>query len=118
MGRFLGQSQFRYTSPAAQQVYDVSTSGPTTMVLNSLYFVNTTSNTVSLTLPYGPLGGEFVDVVDAVGKFDTNNCIILPSGDGSTVGGFSDNLTLNLARINLRLQYSVGLNNWVVTQLL
>ena len=116
MGRFLGQSQFRYIPLPSAQVQDVSSN--TTLIGDSTYFVNTTGGAVTLTLPTSPTPGQYVDIIDAVGNFDVSNCIVNPSGDGSTVGGFGDNLTLNLARTNLRLQYSAGLNNWVVTQLL
>jgi hypothetical protein len=116
MGRFLGQSQFKQIITAGSQVYDVTSN--TTLFVNSVYFVNTTSAAITLTLPQLALAGEFVDIFDVAGKFGTNNCIVLPSGDGSTVGGFADNLTLNLDRVNIRLQFSSGLNNWVVTQLI
>lgn len=116
MGRFLGQSQFRYNPAAGQQVLDITSN--TTLTVNSVYYVNTTSGAITLTLPSLPLAGEFVDIFDAYGQFDVYNCIVNPSGDGSTVAGFSDNLTLNLARANIRLQYSAGKNDWIVTQLL
>lgn len=116
MGRFLGAGQFRSnTIPAATEVYNVTTA--TQLGLNSLYYVNTTAATVTLTLPRFPVGGNFVDIIDISGTWATNNCIVLPSGDGSTVSGFSDNLTLNLGQANIRLQYSPGTNNWVITQL-
>jgi len=115
MGRFLGQSQFRHVVASSESVYDVSSN--TTLSVNSVYFVNTIANTVTLTLPKLALAGEFVDIFDVNGTFGTYNCIVNPSGDGSTVGGFADNLTLNLDRANIRLQFSSGLNNWVVTQL-
>jgi hypothetical protein len=117
MGRYLGQGQFRgYNHSAAVEVYDITSN--TQLDFDSLYYVNTTASAVTLTLPTFPSAGNFVDIMDVTGLFDVNNCIVLPSGDGSTVGGFADNLTLNLARCNIRLQYSLGANNWVVTQLI
>lgn len=116
MGRFLGQSQFRHVQQDADQTFDISSN--TTLSINSVNFVNTLAGAVTLTLPRLALPGEYVDIFDVNGTFGTNNCIVLPSGDGSTVGGFADNLTLNLDRANIRLQFSSGLNNWVVTQLL
>ena len=116
MGRFLGQSRFRSVlASGGQQAFDISTN--TTLAVSSVYYVNTTAGAVTLTLPTAPNSGEAIDIIDAFGKFDTYNCIILPSGDGSTVGGFADNLTLNLARVNIRCQYSLGKNDWVVTNL-
>ena len=117
MGRYLGQGQFRGDpAQAAQGVFNVTTN--TQLEFDCLYFVNTAASAVTLTLPQFPSAGNFVDIIDINGQFDTNNCIILPSGDGSTVGGFADNLTLNLSRLNIRLQYSAGTTNWVVTQLI
>lgn len=115
MGRFLGFSKNRTSSPEEVQA-DITAN--TTLVANNCYFVNTTSGSVTLTLPTLPTAGDYVDIIDAYAKFDTNNCVVNPSGDGSTVGGFSDNLTLNLGQVNIRLQYSPGKNDWVVTQLL
>ena len=117
MGRFLGAAQFRADpASAAQLVQNVTTA--TQLEFDSLYYVNTTAAAVSLTLPRLPAAGNFVQIVDQNGTFDTFNCIVLPSGDGSTVGGFADNLTLNLSRLNIRLQYSLGTNNWLVTNLI
>ena len=116
MGRFLGQGQFRSVPNSFNTINDVTSS--ITLTVNSVYFVNTIAGSVTLTLPQSPAPGEFVDIFDVNGTFDTYNCIINPSGDGSKVGGFADNLTLNLARANIRLQYSATLNNWVVTQLI
>lgn len=116
MGRYLGNGQFRgANTAAAQEVYDINSN--TQLDFDSLYYVNTAASAVTLTLPTFPSPGNFIDIIDVNGTFNTNNCIINPSGDGSTVGGFSDNLTLNLNRLNIRLQYSLGTNNWAVTQL-
>ena len=114
MGRFLGASQFRDdNAQAALIVQNVTTA--TQLEFDSLYYVNTTVAAVSLTLPRFPAAGNFVQIVDQAGTFNTFNCIVLPSGDGATVGGFADNLTLNLNQVNIVLQYSLGTNNWVVT---
>ena len=116
MGRYLGEGQFRGYKPAeAQEVFDVTSN--IQLDFDSLYYVNTSGGARTLTLPTFPSAGNFVDIIDVNGTFNTFNCIVNPSGDGSTVGGFSDNLTLNLNRVNIRLQYSQGANNWVVTQL-
>ena len=116
MGRFLGQSYARQIPDSFAQTLDVTTN--ITLALNSIYYVNTTASVVTLTLPQLPSAGDFVDIVDAAGTFDTYNCVINPSGDGSTVAGFADNLTLNLSRLSVRLQYSVGRTSWLVTQLI
>jgi hypothetical protein len=115
MGRFIGQGQFRYVPTAAGTVQDITSN--TTLTFNSVNYVNTTSGAVTLTLPSNPSAGNFVDIFDVAGTFDSNLCIVNPSGDGSTVGGFNDNLTINLARALIRLQYSAGRNDWVVAQI-
>ena len=116
MGRFLGQSYARQTPDSFAETVDVTTN--ITLALNSIYYVNTTAAIVTLTLPQLPSAGDFVDIIDAAGTFDIFNCVIIPSGDGSTVAGFADNLTLNLSRLSVRLQYSVGRTSWLVTQLI
>jgi hypothetical protein len=117
MGRFLGAGQFRNDqSQFATGVFNVSSN--TQLEFDAIYYVNTTVAAVSLTLPTFPSAGNFIHIIDINGQFDTFNCIVLPSGDGSTVGGFADNLTLNLSRLNIMLQYSPGTNNWVVTNLI
>ena len=114
MGRYVGEGQFRgYKAADAQEVLNVTTN--TQLDLNSLYYVNTTAAAVTLTLPTFPSAGNFVTIIDQAGTFNTFNCIVNPSGDGSTVGGFADNLTLNLNQVTIRLQYNQGTNNWVVT---
>lgn len=99
----------------AERAFDASSA--TSMEVNSTYFVNTTAGAVTLTLPTNKTPGDFLDITDAAGTFGSYNCIILTTTP-TLVGGFSDNLTLNLDRVNIRLQYSAGRDNWLVTQIL
>jgi hypothetical protein len=67
----------------------VTTSSSSTMIVNHEYYVNTTDSSVSLTMPNTFVVGDMLRIIDAEGKFSTNNCIIT-IGDKSINGGTID----------------------------
>ena len=114
MGRYLGQATFRYQANLTVTSIETATNVNPVSV-NTRYFVDTRSGTVTLTLPQGPAAGNFIEIIDSYGVWDLNNCIVNPSGDGSLVSGFADNLTINVSKANVRLTYSSGKNDWILT---
>jgi hypothetical protein len=116
MGRFLGQAQYRYQPNLTEAQTDITST--TTLLPNTAYFANTTSSAFSVTLPTNPVPGTWIDIFDSASKWDTNNLTILPSGDGSTINGATDSLVMNVARVNLRLQYSSALNSWQIVHIM
>jgi hypothetical protein len=68
------------------------------------YGVNTTSNTVTATLPATPITGAAIFFADAGGAFSTNNLIINPNG--KTIMGTSGNMTVSTNNQSFGLFYN------------
>jgi hypothetical protein len=51
-----------------------------TAVSKQGYFINTTSNAITATLPASPTLGDFISFVDYAGTFDTNNLTVARNG--------------------------------------
>jgi len=76
------------------------------------YFVNTTSNVVTMTLPAGTLGDE-VSFVDYAGTFDTNALTIAANGSEKIIGSTAD-LTVSVERGANTLVYTDGTQGWLL----
>lgn len=77
------------------------------------YFVDTTSNTVTVTLPTG-VAGESVTILDYVANANTNAIIVTPQSGEKIEGGTSgQGVTLN--RQALTLTYSGTAQGWLVS---
>ena len=81
-----------------------------TAVSGNGYFVNTTSGTVTMTLPASPSAGDIVAVADYANTFDTNNLTIAPNS--SPINGTTDNYTANTTGISLTFVYVDGTRGW------
>ena len=76
------------------------------------YFINTTSNACTLTLPAGTIGDE-VNVIDYAGTFDTNNLTV--AADGSEkIHGSTDDLTVAVERAGFALVFSDSTQGWLL----
>ena len=89
--------------------------GDFTGVSGEGYFVNTTSGTVTMTLPGSPSAGDIVSVKDYAFTFNSNNFII--NRNSSPIGGGSDFNTLNYSTNGafLTFIYVDGTKGWLVT---
>jgi len=76
------------------------------------YFVDTSSNAVTMNLPAGNVG-DYVEAVDATGTFATNNFTISANGSEKIEGSTNDKI-INGSNQGLRLVYSGAANGWVV----
>ena len=76
------------------------------------YFVDTSSNAVTMNLPAGNVG-DYVEAVDATGSFLTNNFTISANGS-EKIEGSTDDKVLSGNRQGIRLVYSGAANGWVV----
>ena len=76
------------------------------------YFVNTTSNVVTMTLPAGTLGDE-VSFVDYAGTFDTNALTIAANGSEKILGSTAD-LTVSVERAANTLVFTDGTQGWLL----
>ena len=115
-GQFLktdgsGSLSFADSGLAWQSVVTTST---ITVVAGRAYFINTTSNACTVTLPSGtPTAGQQVQLVDYAGTFDTNACIINPNGNKIESG--TGNLQLSGEREGVILTYIDATQGWLAT---
>jgi len=82
-----------------------------TAAASQFFPVNTTSGTVSMTLPSSPSAGDQVGVVDYAGTFDSNALVILPNG--SPIQGSVSSKKLDTEREGVVLQYVDGTQGWL-----
>jgi hypothetical protein len=68
------------------------------------YFVDTTSTTITATLPASPAIGDFVQFIDYAGTFDTNNFTV--ARNGNKIQGDASDLTVSVERAGLTLIYT------------
>jgi len=92
----------------------VVTTSTITVVAGRAYFINTTSNACTVTLPSGtPTAGAQVQLVDYAGTFDTNACVINPNGN--KIEGATANLRLTGEREGVILTYIDSTQGWLAT---
>ena len=68
------------------------------------YFIDTTSTTITATLPASPAIGDFVQFIDYAGTFDTNNFTV--GRNGNKIQGDATDLTVSVERAGLTLVYT------------
>jgi len=92
----------------------VVTTSTITVVAGRAYFIDTTSNACTVTLPSGtPTAGAQVQLVDYAGTFDTNAIIINPNGN--KIEGGTDNLQLGGEREGVILTFIDATQGWLAT---
>jgi hypothetical protein len=84
-----------------------------TAVKGEAYPINTTSDSITVTLPATPSAGDQVQLVDYAGTFDSNALIIDPNGED--IEGGIDNLLLNGEREGVILTYIDSTQGWLAT---
>jgi len=115
-GQFLktdgsGSLSFADSGLAWQSVVTTST---ITVVAGRAYFINTTSNACTVTLPSGtPTAGQQVQLVDYAGTFDTNKVTINPNGN--KIEGSTNNVLLSGEREGVILTYIDSTQGWLAT---
>ena len=82
-----------------------------TAVAGQFFPVNTTSASVSMTLPSSPSAGDQVGVVDYAATFDSNALVILPNG--SKIEGAVASKKLDTEREGCVLQYIDSTQGWL-----
>jgi len=76
------------------------------------YFVNTTSNVITMTLPAGSIGSEVV-FIDYAGTFDTYALTIAADGSEKIAGSTND-LTVSVERAGNTLVYVDSTQGWLL----
>jgi hypothetical protein len=82
-----------------------------TAAVGNAYPVNTTSGSITVTLPASPSAGNYVQITDYAGTFPTNFCIVNPNG--GKIGGSTSNLTLSVGRESIALVYIDSTQGWI-----
>ena len=82
-----------------------------TAVEGNGYYVDTSSNTVTVTLPSSPSAGHQISIVDYAKNSATNNIIVNPNGN--KIIGVAVNTTISENGISLTLVYSGATKGWL-----
>jgi len=96
--------------------WDVTTKTADFTVTNQAYwqgyFIDTTSNTVTITLPTAPDDGDIIKLIDVGANAATNNIII--DGNSKNIQGSSSNYNINTNRSGTEFIFLTG-NGWILT---
>ena len=85
--------------------------GDTTMVSGRGYFVNTTSGTITMTLPASANIGDFVVIKDYAGTFGSNAVTI--ARNGHKIQGATNNSEISTNRASVTLVYVDATKGWL-----
>src|SRR6056300_1246671 len=87
--------------------------GSNTAVAGEGYFIDTTSNTHTVTLPASPSIGDKIAIKDYAGTFGTNNLTI--GRNGNNIQGAANDSLISTNRASLILVYSDATKGWLYT---
>ena len=104
-------SAYIYGSASGAITWDTVKTSSFTAVAGYGYLVNTTSSTITVTLPSSPSIGQSVVVVDYAGTAATNNIIINPNG--SKINSGTGNIIISTNRTGLTLVYIDSTQGWL-----
>jgi hypothetical protein len=90
----------------------VVTSTTLTAVSKQGYFINTSSNAITATLPTSPTLGDFISFIDYAGTFDTNNLTV--ARNGHKIQGDASDLTVATERAGFTLVYVDSTQGWLL----
>ena len=83
-----------------------------TAVAGEGYFVNTTSGTVTATLPASPTLGDEVSIIDYAGTFDTN--VLTVGRNSKNIQGSAADLTVSTERAGFTLVFTDDTQGWLL----
>ena len=101
---------FNYAVPGPL-VWNPVKSASFNAVAGNAYPLDTTSNTITVTLPASPTAGQIVQIIDYAGKFNVNACTVNPNG--SKIGTSSSGIILALIRESIALVYIDTIQGWI-----
>ena len=77
---------------------------------NARLLIDSSVNTVTINLPSGPQAGEYIQIIDANGSFDTNNLTL--GRNGLKIMGIDENMTVATKNANFTLVYASASQGW------
>ena len=83
-----------------------------TITANRIYFVDTSTAPVTLTLPTNPFAGDIIKVFDKNGTFQTNSCTMDPGSH--RIMRVADTMTVSTEGASFTLVYSDTAGGWLV----
>ena len=83
-----------------------------TAVNGNGYFVNTTSGSITVTMPSSPIVGNSIGIIDYAGTTSTNKIILTSSNN---IEGASNDKVVNYTRGALRITYADTTQGWVAS---
>src|SRR6056300_375597 len=93
-----------------QSVFTGDGSTGLTAVAGRGYFIDTTSGTVTVTLPASPKIGDTIGIIDYAGTFNTNNVTL--DRNGNNIKGSAANETLSTSNGAYTYVYIDGTQGW------
>src|SRR5210317_2465114 len=93
-----------------QSVVTADGSTGLTAVAGRGYFIDTTSGTVTVTLPASPKIGDTIGIIDYAGTFNTNNVTL--DRNGNNIKGSAANETLSTNNSAFTYVYIDGTQGW------
>jgi hypothetical protein len=82
---------------------------------NRIYYVNTSSAAITLTLPTTPSQGDVIQIIDVKGTFDTNNLTLNPGGAGKIMRQTTgDTMVISVSGAAFSLVYYDATSGWLL----
>jgi hypothetical protein len=86
------------------------TDSPFDATANTRLLVDTTNGAVTVNLPASPATGDYVEFVDAAGKFDANNLTV--GRNSLNIMGLAEDMTVAKLNASFRLVYANATQGW------
>jgi len=108
-----GSAVLSFATPTAGLTWNSTVNSTTfTAVVNTGYFVNTSTAGFTVTLPASPTIGQEVAFIDYNATFDTNNLTV--ARNGKNIQGLAEDLTVSIERAAFSLIYTDTTQGWLL----